>query len=265
MDCKTALRFLEVCRPSGADLTDPELAPALAHVEQCPECLAEFRARQSLDTRVNEVVRSVSVPAGLCERIFDRLDRTRVYRMRRRAVLWTAAAASLVIAAGILVRSFVREAPTALAAQDLGKLIELADLEGQQSAPLGLEGEQLAAWCSARLRRHRVVGTPPAVLPSVGLAGVALARLSGSLVAVFQFRYGDPAGGPTYDADVFALPRSRFAIDGTGADPVRISQTRNPSIIAWVEGDTTYVAVFKGWLPKEWERLRGPSRRQAVT
>src|SRR5262245_9228017 len=104
MDCNTALRRLEVCRPSDGDWADADLTLAMAHVNQCPNCRDEFRARQLFDTRVAATMQDVPVPLELRNRIFSRLEaqsvpqRRSLRRIARFAALAAAAALILISA-----------------------------------------------------------------------------------------------------------------------------------------------------------------------
>jgi len=69
MDCQTALEILEVSRPGSDDLSDPGLAAAAAYVESHADCRDEFLRRQHLDRQIGRVMRGVSVPTGLKERL----------------------------------------------------------------------------------------------------------------------------------------------------------------------------------------------------
>lgn len=69
MDCRTALEILEVVRPGSDDLSDPELADAVAFLETHPECRRQFERRQELDRQMGRVMRDVPVPAGLKDRL----------------------------------------------------------------------------------------------------------------------------------------------------------------------------------------------------
>ncbi len=74
MDCRSALEILEVVRPNSDDLREPELAAAAAHVGSCPRCEASFRSRQELDREIGRLMREVSVPSGLTQRLLDAVE-----------------------------------------------------------------------------------------------------------------------------------------------------------------------------------------------
>ncbi len=69
MDCQTALEILEVVRPGSDDLSEPNLAAAAAYIELHADCRNEFLRRQNLDRQIGRVMRDVSVPTGLKERL----------------------------------------------------------------------------------------------------------------------------------------------------------------------------------------------------
>src|SRR5262245_49787548 len=92
MDCRASLRMLEVCRPSGEDWSDAELHDAIAHVDQCPNCLGHVRGRQALDSRLAAAMQDVPIPPDLHGRIHARLAAcpTPPRRSFKRGVLWAA-------------------------------------------------------------------------------------------------------------------------------------------------------------------------------
>jgi hypothetical protein len=267
MDCKTALRMIEVCRPDAADLADPELAPVSAHLEQCPECLRRFRTRQAWDDRLAQVVQSVPVPLGLRERILAKLDRpVDRHRVRTLRLLFPlAGAAALVIlsvSAALLSRSGRHpSAPQVELLDNIAVRFADAPLDSELPVPAKLSrAEQVAQWCKKELQ---VVGVLPANCPVHGLSRVARASLARSWVAVL--RYDDPRAPGTRDVDVFVCPNTLLQLEDVGEHPrLARTRTRNLEVVAWVEGDITYVAVCRGWLPEEWESLRHQPRGPEV-
>jgi hypothetical protein len=69
MDCRSALEILDCARPAANDLQQPEFIDATAHAATCAACDETFRERQLLDRRIGELMRDVTVPAGLLERL----------------------------------------------------------------------------------------------------------------------------------------------------------------------------------------------------
>src|SRR5947209_5169188 len=101
MECKTAQQLASYLAPGKAEL-DAESAAALeAHVRACPECARRIRFAQAFDQGVARVMRAVPVPPGLKGRITARLAPPRAAWHRRRSVRVWAAAAAVLIAAGI--------------------------------------------------------------------------------------------------------------------------------------------------------------------
>ncbi|HUG92083.1 MAG TPA: hypothetical protein VML55_14685 [Planctomycetaceae bacterium] len=71
MDCRTAREILDVLRPGSNDRAEPDVADAVAHLDECDECTLAFRWVQSFDRRIGRAMRDVPVPAGLKERLQD--------------------------------------------------------------------------------------------------------------------------------------------------------------------------------------------------
>ncbi len=101
MDCKTARLVLEFLRPGAGETDAAELAAFEQHLAGCPECDASARAERGLDHAFAKAMRAVEVPAGLRNRVLDRLERERGASSLRRfghAGRLAAAAAAVVLA-----------------------------------------------------------------------------------------------------------------------------------------------------------------------
>jgi hypothetical protein len=251
MDCKTALRLLELCRPAGDDLADPGLATATAHLESCPDCLNHFRAQQAFDERVAAAVQAEPVPAGLRDRIHARLDHVDSRRRYLRMTVW-AAAAAILLAVEI---SFWPQRPAEPTVIDKGPLGELAILDDSDFKPLRKLDESLRDpkaiedWWSKELRRLKLNVDPPAAWPLDSLVAVGRTTISGRSVIVFRF---DDARG---DSDVLVLPRSDFLITNLGKAAEVVHRTRNIVVIVSADENTTYAAVLRDWSPQDWRPL----------
>jgi hypothetical protein len=268
MDCKRAEQLLEICRAPRDELDGPEDGELASHIEQCPACLERYRACRSSDARIARAMQAVAVPGGLCAKILAGLDASVPRPPRRVAAL--PGLARVLVAAGVLVALgtlFWSRPPhpgtRSVQAADLGEhAVARAKPESARWVPAGLESRQLAAWCLEQLEQLRV---PPVPSPErhrlVNLVGVARASLEESWVAVFLYR--DPRGpelAEASNADVFACPRSRLVVTGLSTQPLKVYGSQGRFVFAWVEGETVYVAVLKGWVPRAWEPLDNPRR-----
>ena len=254
MDCKTAQRLLEVCRPAGDDFGDPELVSATAHLEECPDCLSQFRAHQAFDARVAAAAQGEAVPSGLRERIHARLDRAATRRRYLRVSVWSgAAAAVLLLSTGVFLWSRHVENPTVITSSSLAALENFDDgdfdkLREFQSAPD--DAPALARECDELLGQLRLSVRWPQAVRLSGLFAVGRTKFFGRPVAVFRFR--DARGA----CDILTFPQSQFVIEDLAAGTQLISPpTRNIVLIAWTEEDTTYAAVLKDWSPRDWRPL----------
>ena len=256
MDCKSALRLMEVCRPSGEDLVAPELTSLTVHLEECPECLGRLRTRQAFDARVANLLRSVAVPEGLRERIQNRLSRSVIQARRRKVVSYVAAAAAVLLV-GVCFWAIAQ-------LTDQRTVIEItrlsipreAELEGVLDAQPPLQDPaEIENWCVGKLAALGLNATPPRNWPLDGrLIGIAHARVAGYRVAVF--RYEDASSPGNRSAFVFAWSQEQFFVKGILSSPEPIPQNGGLTVSAWMEGRTNYVAVFKGGEPKDWQRLK---------
>jgi hypothetical protein len=95
MDCTSARLLLNFVRTGELDRAEQESLDG--HLHNCPECSAFSRCEDRFDDAMATVMPRVLVPAGLKERILERLTRT----PRPRRWRWTAAAAVL-LGAGLI-------------------------------------------------------------------------------------------------------------------------------------------------------------------
>lgn len=249
MECKTALRLMDVCRPSGDDLSDPELIPLTGHLEECSECLGRFRTRQAFDAHTAKAVRAVAVPSNLRERIIQKVDRS-VIRARRRFIHYAtaaAAAAILLVGTGLFFAFGLRTDQKLVIAK--GHLEGFTELQPEDVIDVPAGENRLEQWCVQKLQSLKVRAVPPPqAMLAYPLVGVARANFRDRWVAVFRYQ----------SASVFAWPQQQIEVNGLNSTPQQIEKTRDLTVVAWVEGDTVYVAVFRGGIPKEWEQQDRP-------
>jgi hypothetical protein len=251
MNCKTAQRLIESCRPSGDDLNWPELAPAAAHLEGCPDCLSRFRLHQATDARIAAVMQDVPIPDGLRGRIEARLRHTDQGRRVRRLAGWSVAAA-LLIGATVALWQQTQTLNQPVAVQPTGEWA-IQTVERAPDADVTVPGDlrdaaSVAAWCTKQLAKFGLNVRASARLPLSGLVGIARTTVEGRAVAVFQY---DDSRGPV---DLLALPLAEFDV-GSAASSPQVWQTRNLVVVTWTEGETAYVAVLKNWSRREWQQL----------
>ncbi|GEM_PF-5675076 len=252
MNCMIAQRIIEACRLSGDDLNLPELAPAAAHLEECPDCLSHFRQRQATDARIAAVMQDVPIPDGLRGRVETRLYRARRVRRVRRLAGWSVAAALLVAGVLALWRQS-QHASVPIAVQPSSEwaiqVVQEKMPDAEVPVPANLtDAQAVASWCTRQLAKLGLKVSPSARLPLSGLVGIARTSVEGHAVAIFQ--YDDSRG----TADLLALPLSQFDVGGDGSSP-QVWQTRNLVVVTWTEGETAYVAVLKNWSRREWQQL----------
>lgn len=111
MDRTRALEQLEVVRPDSDDLNAPELAAAIAALEDDVQARQEFDRRQELDGKIAAAMQSVEPPAGLKEKLLaattadvhaannPKIEKSKP-RTNRRAALISALTLCLAVAAG---------------------------------------------------------------------------------------------------------------------------------------------------------------------
>lgn len=103
MDCKTARLLLDFVRSTGGgqatELDAVEWAAFEGHLSLCPECDALARSERAVDLAFRKAMTAVEVPAGLRNRLLNKLDAQRDDRHRR----WLGHASRIVAAAAAIV------------------------------------------------------------------------------------------------------------------------------------------------------------------
>jgi len=259
MDCKTARRILDACRPASDDLQFPEFGAAAAHVDACTDCLDQVRARGAFDESIAGAMRRVPVPDQLRERILARLDRQRIWHRRHVVVVATALAAAVLIAVGMalwmprdLSLVSIAENPrrlgelvvAAVDEHDQRDSFEIARTSATQDPPTAVRQSLERA-----MKTLRVSATMTAKWPVSALRAIWAMPVKGQKVAVFTF---DDMRG---DVDIIAFPHNRFDVRRIVQAPQPIYSTRDFVVVAWSEGDTTYLAVLRGWSPGDLKPL----------
>ena len=104
MDCTHAKLLLLFHRPGRSSDLAPEDAAALdAHLDACPACQATWSARQANDAALATVVRAVSVPSNLADRLKAKAAAQIRWAWRRSAVKYAIAASILLAVYGAYV------------------------------------------------------------------------------------------------------------------------------------------------------------------
>ncbi|HYT95625.1 MAG TPA: zf-HC2 domain-containing protein, partial [Gemmataceae bacterium] len=101
MDCKDARLLLEFARPGDKELDHDEAEALRQHLADCPDCSAQAQAERRADEHIGLAMRAVPVPAGLRERVLQKLGPERVPWYRRWPVRVAGAAAVLLLLGGL--------------------------------------------------------------------------------------------------------------------------------------------------------------------
>ncbi len=91
MHCDDARRLLPFVRPGPAELDAADRVALDAHLAECPDCGALFRATADVDAVLSRAMRDVPVPSDLRRRLAHTLDAAR-YAWWRTRLLQTATA-----------------------------------------------------------------------------------------------------------------------------------------------------------------------------
>ncbi len=99
MECHDVQQLLAFVNRKSEDLDAAERDAIREHLDKCPDCSARADAEQRADETLGVVMRDVSVPAGLKQRVLNRLTAERGaarWKTMKRGVLAAAAAALLI-------------------------------------------------------------------------------------------------------------------------------------------------------------------------
>jgi hypothetical protein len=234
MDCGLARERLDVLHPDRPEQADPELADAVAHVQECAACAEVVQARQAFDREVGRVLRDVPVPTGLRERLVLALTEAKseppqpTMEPPHRRRWWMTAIAST--AAGLLLAvagwmMFGRGEPPVLALDDV------------------------RTWSVDHLRVTADLDALPALGEELSpvLADGRWAAVVGQTVP----RGADVDGDGVQDAAVYALPNGAFLVvtgpNRIAALPAERTDFYTPTVhSAWTVGEQVYLVFVPG-------------------
>src|SRR6478672_2798025 len=94
MDCNTAWTLLPYAKPHAPELDPTEGLELQQHLESCPSCSTIAAHEQAQDETLGHAIRDVALPAGLKERLVNRLTTQRHERQRSRLLYLAVAAAA---------------------------------------------------------------------------------------------------------------------------------------------------------------------------
>lgn len=141
MDCRDAEFYLRLRHP-GRDEFEPEVSAALdRHVAGCPACAAATRVLGGFDAAVATAMRAVPVPAGLRDRLFADAATRRGSLLRRKTYRYAAAAATVLVAAGLALGIYSAARPQ----PDLLELVQRFEELGQPRGGDGVAARFLKA------------------------------------------------------------------------------------------------------------------------
>ncbi|MBN9520066.1 hypothetical protein J0H58_16320 [bacterium] len=223
MDCRDAQFYLRLRHP-GRDEFEPEVSAALdRHVAGCPACAAADRALGGFDKAVATAMRAVPVPDGLRDRLFADAAARRGVLLRRKTYRLAAAAASVLVVAGLFLGWYSASRPQ----PDTDALVMAGDelvnpLGGQKTVDQFLKSERLPA-------------LPEKFDPTL-LVHTGTARVQGRDVPVLVYRTA------TGWAKVYAFRSTSF-----DTKTVRDAQQSHCTARAYpVRDGVAYVVVFTG-------------------
>lgn len=228
MDCRDAEFYLRLRSP-GADEFEPEVTAALTrHLAGCPACAALGRWAGDFDAAVATAMRAVPIPAGLRDRLFTATAVRRGAYLRRRTLRLTAAAATVLVAAGLALGVYSASRPQ----PDTDDLVRIGD---------DLSNPRLAeAAVTQFLKAERLPALPAELAFDYGLYVLAgTEKVQGRDVPVVVFR---ARTGPGW-AKVYAFRDTAFDLKRVSdAQASHATGKAFPNAAAGV----TYVVVFTG-------------------
>jgi hypothetical protein len=101
MNCDTARLLGELSGPAVTELDPAEAAALREHLAGCPDCTEWGQRARRLDEHLGRAMRDVPLPAGLQDRLHNRLRAARSAQRRRVVVRAAAVAAAVLLALGL--------------------------------------------------------------------------------------------------------------------------------------------------------------------
>jgi hypothetical protein len=226
--------LLSAYRANGGDAGDPTFAEALALAENDPALRAWFEREHMFDSACAAKLREIAPPAGLREAILTGARASRRPRSWWTQPVWMAAAAAIVIAAVVGVRSFTarEDVPgiAMLASFGIDDYLEAHD--DHEGHPPALAGVQ-ARLVSAPLPLTRSLPLDFTELKKLGCRTVRFGRAEIFEVCFYR-------NGVWYH--LYATPRGNFA--PSGADPRATILARGGAAAAtWADAKGSYALV----------------------
>jgi len=247
---RTEAKTILLLYRTPADAADPQMAEALALVEQDAELarwFSEYRATQQL---LREKFREIAVPAGLREQIISEQNAVRKNAARRDRWVMAGAVAAIVVALAVFSLFLLPRGPKPLAANSIlvfrGQMIDFA--AGNYAMDLATNDP---AQIKAFLAQH---GAPadyalPPSLAQATSAGCAVKDWNGAKVTMICFLTGKPlspgAGG---DLWLFVIDR-RAVKDVPAGDTPQVNQLDHIVTASWTQGDKLYLLGTPGTEP----------------
>jgi hypothetical protein len=199
MDCQHARLLLEFARPGQHELDTTETEALETHLEDCAECGRIAQAERRVDHVVRQALLNVPVPAGLRDRLMERLVAERDAWYRRWLVRGVGLAAAIVLVVWLGQAWWSSRVPAVdwVALQN--------DLEPRDAA-------QIEAWF--RLRHQGIVTHPDLNYKLVAGYGVSLLQGQHVPHLVF-FAPAQGADKPAAIAHVYVLSDRQFDLETT--------------------------------------------------
>jgi hypothetical protein len=221
VNCKTASFLIDLVLPRAAELDAGERHELEAHLASCSACAAQARAGRLWDERLVLAMRSVPMPEGLSLSIKNRLRADHRRFLIRRRLVPLAAAAALLLVAGLL-----------LWPRPLKLDTEIAVLEGAKQAAARA---QVNAW----LKLEGFPEAAPAEFNYNYLTWYGMAELNGRLTPTLFFVTSSPQGA--VNARVHLLRKRRFDTSALGDVSGNLSM-----VVLRGREDVSYVVFYTG-------------------
>ncbi|HTI97777.1 MAG TPA: hypothetical protein VL527_02650 [Dongiaceae bacterium] len=242
MNTEQAKEILQLYRPGRADAADPEVAAALACVEQDAELRRWYEQHCAAQQAIRDGFRQIKPPAALKEQIIS--ERPRLSLPVRRRVVLLAALAVVALLAAVplwLTRQATPPEDTSFAAYR-SRMVGHA-LRGYA---MDLETNELASIRDyLKTQQAPADFALPAGLEHATRTGCALVSWHGQRVAMVCFSSGRTLPlNQTSDVWFFVALRRELP-DAPGSTP-EIAAVNRATVASWTQGDKVYVLAVDG-------------------
>ncbi len=232
MNCQHLQQMLAFVDRKSEELDAAERDAVKQHLEKCPDCAELAQAERQADQALGPLLRDVVVPAGLKQKVMNRLTAERGSSPWK----WGGAVLAAVLLVGLGTAWYVQSLPN----------VSMSEVQAYPHLGAGWDKEKLEDYFAER--GLRVVA--PSDFDYDHLRQIEIVRFDGKHPVAKLSLHRDLGGDQRAEASVLIFPQRQFRTDSLPAE--RFHGATN--ILILHKNDFTYVIYYRG----ELEALRRP-------